>query len=383
MKEKIVIIGAGDFQNPLILKAKEMGFETHVFAWKENAAGERNADYFYPVSIVEKERILGICKSINPAAVLTIASDLANITASYISEKLGLSTNSMECIRITTNKYEMRSVFAKNGISVPGFLRVNEKNAVEEIEMSGLKYPLIVKPTDRSGSRGITKITDKSEISAAVREAVKNSFEKQAVVEEYIEGNEYSCECISFNGNHRLLSFTKKYTTGSPHFIETAHMEPSGLDEETEKKASEYIFKALDALKITCGASHSEFKIDENGNIKIIEIGSRMGGDCIGSDLVRISTGYDFLKMTVQTALGMSPEFVKVCVPQAAAIKFLFNAKDYGEFIKLRDEHPEIIRFISNMDSEMSHDIVDSSTRYGYYIVSHPDREVLKKMLGL
>ena len=81
--KKIVIIGANSFQNPLILKAKEMGYETHVFAWKDGSIGERTADYFYPISIVEKEAILEECRRIQPDAVATIASDLANITVQY------------------------------------------------------------------------------------------------------------------------------------------------------------------------------------------------------------------------------------------------------------------------------------------------------------
>ena len=96
--KKIVIIGANSFQNPLILKAKEMGYETHVFAWKDGSIGERTADYFYPISIVEKEAILEECRRIQPDAVATIASDLANITVQYLAEQLGLPHNSDNCI---------------------------------------------------------------------------------------------------------------------------------------------------------------------------------------------------------------------------------------------------------------------------------------------
>ena len=84
--KKIVIIGANDFQKPLILKAKEMGYETHVFAWREGATGAEDADYFYEISIVEKDEILKICQKIQPDAVATIGSDLANITVQYLVE---------------------------------------------------------------------------------------------------------------------------------------------------------------------------------------------------------------------------------------------------------------------------------------------------------
>ena len=102
--KKIVIIGANDFQNQLILKAKEMGFETHVFAWKEGAVGERTADYFYPISIVETEQILEKCREIKPDAVASIASDLANITVSKVASGQGLTCNNQEIIRLSTKK---------------------------------------------------------------------------------------------------------------------------------------------------------------------------------------------------------------------------------------------------------------------------------------
>ena len=123
---KIAIIGANSFQNPLILKAKEMGFETHVFAWQDGSIGEKTADYFYPISIVEKEEILEKCREIQPEAVVTIASDLANITVQYVAEGLGLVHNSRESIEISTNKYLMRQAFAKAGVPTTKFMVADE-----------------------------------------------------------------------------------------------------------------------------------------------------------------------------------------------------------------------------------------------------------------
>lgn len=100
--KKIVIIGANDFQRPLIKKAGEMGYETHVFAWRDGATGAGDADFFYEISITEKEQILEICRKIQPDAVSTIGSDLANITVQYLAEKLGLPGNSSACIENST-----------------------------------------------------------------------------------------------------------------------------------------------------------------------------------------------------------------------------------------------------------------------------------------
>ena len=120
--KKIVIIGANNFQMPLIKKTKILGYETHVFAWKEGAVGAKYADYFYPISIVEKEKILEKCKKINPDGVISIASDLATITVNYLTKNLGLTGNSLECTKLSTNKFEMRKAFKKYGVSVLKFI---------------------------------------------------------------------------------------------------------------------------------------------------------------------------------------------------------------------------------------------------------------------
>lgn len=378
--KKIVIIGANSFQNPLILKAKEMGFETHVFAWQDGSVGERTADYFYPISIVEKEQILEKCKEIKPDGICTIASDLANITVQYLAERLGLPCNSADSIFISTNKYAMREAFYKNGVPSPKFAKVAETDDMDSV-IKDMCFPLIVKPTDRSGSRGITKVNAPDEIKAAVQAAVKDSFEKKAIIEEYLDGDEYSCECISYQGAHTVLAITKKYTTGYPHFIETGHLEPAPLDEEMCDKIRQEIPKALNALKIQNGASHSEFKITEDGEIRIIEIGARMGGDCIGSHLVQLSTGYDFVKMVIQTALGREPELIRTQQPMCAGIRFIFSRKDLKIYLEQKKKNPEMIVYTSEIEEVGKHEVVDSSTRFGYFIMASDSVNEVRNIL--
>ncbi len=366
--EKIVIIGANDFQNPLILKAKEMGYETHVFAWQDGSVGERTADYFYPISIVEKEKILEKCKEIKPDAVATIASDLASITVNYLACKLNLPCNSERSVLISTNKYEMRKALKKAGIPSPEFHTVDEGYDISKLQ--DMKLPVIVKPTDRSGSRGITKLTSWEGLKSAIDDAIENSFEKKAIVEEYICGDEFSCECISYKGQHHFLTITKKFTTGAPHFIETGHIQPAGLESGQIKEIQHDVFNALDALEIENGASHSEFKVDADGNIRIIEIGARMGGDCIGSDLVQLSTGYDFLKMVIQVASGEEPDIVCRGITKVAIIQFIFSKDDYENYLDIQREHPDKIYHASDMKIKENSRIVDSSSRYGFYILA-------------
>ncbi len=360
--KKIAIIGANEFQNKLILKAKELGCETHVFAWKSGDIGEKTADFFYPISIVEKEKILQECKKIKPDAVVSIASDLAVITVNYVADALGLNCNNPSDSLICTNKFEMRKALKNSGIKTPEFQKINKP---EDLRIN--KFPLVVKPTDRSGSRAISLVNNKEELEQAVTSAVDNSFEKNAIVEEVIEGNEYSCECISYHGEHHFLTITKKYTTGFPKCIETGHIQPSDLSDSQIDKVKQIVFKGLEALNIKNGASHTEFKIDDEDNIGIIEIGARMGGDCIGSDLVKISTGYDFVKMVIDVALGQKPSFERVNEPKIAVIKFIFSKEDLEKVKQIEKETPELVYYKSKIE-DMGHEIIDSSSRYGFYI---------------
>lgn len=370
-----MIIGANSFQNRLIIKANNKGYETHVFAWECGDIGEKNASFFYPISVTEKEKILTECKKIKPDAIISVASDLAMLTVNYVANELNLPCNSAECTELTTNKYAMRIALKKNNISTPLFYLAKGETYLKSLdEITNIFFDsnklneIIVKPTDRSGSRAITKLKGEIGLKSALERALHESFSKTAIIEEYLDGDEYSCECISYHGKHHFLALTKKFTTGAPNFIETGHMQPSGLPSDVIDKIIPEVYRALTALKITEGASHTEFKLDKNNKIKIIEIGARMGGDCIGSDLVELSTGYDFLNMVLDVSLGNPPNFERLHKGKKSTIKFIFNKDDMLKLNKIKLTNPDTIYFVSDIRDIGSRDVKDSSSRFGYYI---------------
>ena len=365
MKQNLAIIGASYLQLPLIEKAKEMGYVTHVFAWAAGDVGETAADYFYPISIVEKEQILQKCREIGICGICSIGSDLAMVAVNYVAEQLGLAGNTVAATAKSTNKHLMRRAFEVHGDPSPKSILVDETTDLETLELA---YPVIVKPVDRSGSRGIHKLMEPSGLKEAVRSAMEQGFEKKALVEEFAEGQEYSVEYISFRGEHYFLALTHKYTTGAPHFIETGHLEPAPVSAEVLNRVKAVVSHALNSLELKNGASHTELKIAPDGTIRLIEIGGRMGGDCIGSDLVRYSTGYDFVKMVVDVACGNEPDFSKVCEPQPVAVQFIFTNKDMAAYQKMQTEEPERILKVAYMHPENIGSITDSSNRAGCYI---------------
>ena len=375
--KKLAIIGASYLQLPLIKKAKEMKLETHVFAWAANDLGEKEADYFYPISIIEKEKILKKCQEISIDGICTIASDLAVITVNYVASVMNLPGNSMECTELSTNKYLMRQAFFLNHDPSPKSLLAA---GIDDLKDISLDYPVIVKPIDRSGSRGITKLESSEGLKEAIEDAKKQGFDKHVLIEEYVSGQEYSIECISNNGKHHFLAATKKYTTGTPHFIETGHLEPAPLSDELLEKIKNSVFHALDSLKIKNGASHSELKISDTGDIKIIEIGGRMGGDFIGSTLVASSTGIDFVRGVIDIALGHPIDLKPMYTGCPTGIRFIFTDQDLKVLEELKkDDH--IVLVDSEVHIIKEGTVTDSSTRFGYYIFKAKRIEDLEKYL--
>ena len=368
---KIAIIGGSYLQLPVVLKAKAMGIETHCFAWKDAAVCEQYADFFYPISIVEKERIAQKCRQIGIDGVITIASDVAVITVNYIADKMGLIANPIEHTGIVTNKYLMREAFKLHNIPSPAYriIRSVENSKIEDVEL-----PVIVKPTDRSGSRGVMLVKSPQQIESAIARAYQESFAGEAIIEEYVEGREISVESISFRGIHYILQITDKITTGAPYFVELEHHQPSTLAQGIQENVRRIVLKALDALQIQNGASHSELKITPTGDIKVIEIGSRMGGDFIGSDLVELSTGYDFLKGVIEVALGI---FKVPVTTQRKYSGVYFLSQETSRLLPIfRDKVcPEILK--QEVTDPILRDVKCSADRSGYLIYQSDHKIIL------
>jgi len=363
MKKKLAIIGGSYLQLPIVKKSKEMGIETHCFSWRDGAVCADVADFFYPISIIEKDEILKKCQEIGIDGITTIASDTAVVTVNYVASRMGLRSNPDEYSEVTTNKYKMRQCFLDNDVPSPKFALVED---LAHYQIVGFKFPLIVKPTDRSGSRGVEKVLDPVQLEEAILRAQNESFEHKAIIEEFVTGREISVESISNEGNHYILQITDKVTTGAPFFVELEHHQPSSLPENIKNRVREIVLNALDALHIQYGASHSELKITEDGDIRVIEIGARMGGDFIGSNLVRLSTGYDFLKGVIEVALG---EFnlPQITEQNYSGVYFLSEeTKGLKSVIENWKDYPEIVE-AEITDSELRH-IECSGDRSGFLI---------------
>ena len=371
MKKRMAILGASYLQQPIILKAKEMGIETHVFAWKHDASAAGYADFFYDISIRDKDKILSICSNIEVDGIVSIATDAAVPTMSFISETLELNGNSTESAVLTTDKFLMRQTLKAAGIKCPNFILFNPETTLPEIDY--LNYPLVVKPVDRSGSRGISLVKNRLKLKSALLTAIDQSFCSKAVVEEFVDGIEFSVESISFKGKHKVIAITEKVTSGKPHFVEIAHHQPADLTNDIEIRMTKLTLMALEALKIKNGISHTEMKLNSNNELIIIEVAGRMGGDFIGSTLTQLSTGIDMLRATIDISLSKKPVTTKSKSRNAGIV---FLSKDTEWLLPFFEEEliePKIVqkeRFTGELKSLKS-----SSDRSGYIIYESNKRE--------
>lgn len=361
--KKIAIIGASYLQEPLVRKAKELGLYTLCFAWRDGAVCADIADEFYDISIIEKDAILDICQKAQIDGICTIASDVAAPTVSYVAEKMGLAANPYEAAVRANNKYLMRNAFMKAGVPCPLYKMVTSVKETKDIDWT---YPLIVKPSDRSGSLGVTKVLTPEEFTPAVEKAISVSFKKQAMVEEFIEGREISVEFISYKGTHFPLQITDKVTTEAPHFVELEHHQPSTLSDDMFAKIYDITKTALNALGLTNGASHAEYRITPEGRIVVMEIGGRMGGDFIGSDLVRLSTGYDFVKGVIEVALGEFKEPKKTISKHSGVYFLCKETESIKPILENWQSHPEIIQ--CEITGNELRNVQCSADRSGYFI---------------
>ena len=324
MKKKILILGASELQLPIIKKAKEMGFYVGVADYNPNAIGKKYADSYFTVSTIDTEKILEVARKFQPQGIVTMATDMPMRSIATVCSKLGLAGIDQETAFKATDKIAMIKAFKEHKVASPNFEVLNsESDTIERIK--DFKLPCIMKPADSSGSRGIVKVLKKEDAVEAFEYSRKYSKTGLVLMEEYMEGIEISVECFVINSKNNILAITEKLTTGAPHFVEMGHTQPAEVSEKLKNDIGKVSKKAIKAIGIKEGPVHIEMMLTKEGP-KMIELGARMGGDCITSHLVPLSTGIDMVKATIQSACGYEPELTSR-YNKAAAIRYLVAEK--------------------------------------------------------
>lgn len=315
--KRLMIAGASILQLPAILRAKEKGLYVGVVDYDPEAIGIKYSDEYFNVSTIDEKGVYEAAKFFRADGIMTLATDMPMRSVAYTCEQLGLSGISYNTAVKATDKGEMIKAFDVAGVAHPWYYIVSNK---DDFDYGRITFPCISKPIDNSGSRGVMIANDEQELHKALQWSFSKSRSGKIIIEEYMKGPEVSVEVIVLNSIPYILQITDKLTTNAPHFVEMGHNQPSMLSETNQRKIKELASKAVLAVGITEGPAHVEMIVTSDGP-KMVELGARMGGDCIATHLIPLSTGIDMVGATIDLALGIVPNIEKK-YDKGAAIRF-------------------------------------------------------------
>lgn len=293
-------------QIPAIKRAKEMGLYIITCDYLPENPGHKYADEYVNVSTTDLDGVLRIAREKEIDGIVAYASDPAAPTAAYVSEKMGLPGNPYASVKLLTEKDLFRKFLKEHHLNTPmaeGYYTYQE--AYREIDK--FKFPVMVKPVDSSGSKGVVKIYKKEELKAAVDEALSYSRGKRFIVEEFIvkKGYQVSGDGFSVNGKLVFTSYGNELYSGkgTREYVALGEFWPSLLTKEQKEKVDKELQTLITALNMKTSAYNIEVILDQNDNVYILELGPRNGGSYI-PQLIKYATGVDLIDYTILGALG-------------------------------------------------------------------------------
>lgn len=306
MKKKIMLLGGNFYQMTATKAAKEMGCYVISVDYLPNNPAHKYADEYHNVSTTDKEAVLQLAQKLKIDGIVSYASDVSAPTAAYVAEKMGLPTNPYDSVYLMTRKDLFRPFLEKHQFHVPkgkGFTNKIEAKAFFDT----LKKPVMIKPVDASGSKGVSKIEKEEEFSAAYELALSYSSAKTVVIEEFLqkEGYQIAGDGFLVDGELQFAGLMNEHFDRLCNpLVPIGESYPSILSEPLKKKAKCEIQRLLQLLGMKMGAVNLDFIVDKTGEVFILEIGPRNGGNLI-TDAIRLASGVDLANYTIKAALGM------------------------------------------------------------------------------
>ena len=371
-----MVLAAGLLQIPVIKKAREMGVYVIAVDDDPNAPGMALADKaIVPGGLMNEEKLVAIAKEEQIDGVIHPCSEVAMNVMGRINDELHLSGISKEMAIRATNKHLMREAFEKYGAPSPKSILTKGEEDAWQIFCNQFSTNAILKPSRNSGSRGIAKVEkgiSKGEFMSLYQRALNESRDHQVLIEQFIEGPEFSVEVIVWQGEPYVLAVTDKKTTEAPYFVELGHNQPSVFPVEIQQKLKDGAIAGIKALGLSNCAAHCELKV-QDGEAYLMEIGARMGGDFISTELTHLSSGIDMVAATINVVLGIEPNLQPTEEKHGVCIRY-FTPKP-GKLVRI--EGDEILKGAHVYDAEIYHQVGDmipevksSLDRSGHVIVT-------------
>lgn len=341
--KKLLMLGGGFLQKYVISKAKDLGYYVLCLDADPNAVGFKIADEYAVINIVDEDACLAYAREKQVDGVLTAATDFSVLTMSHIAEALHLPGINYNSAKIIKNKALVRKRLYEANADDTGISY--EIDSLEDITdvLPNIKFPVMMKPVDGSGSRGASKVEKAEDFAKAADFAMSGSITHRAVAEPFINGREYGVESFVDNGEIHVLALMQKDMTQPPYYAELGHAIPSGLSEEVETKVKTCVYRAICALGVNHGSVNMDLLITKDGNVHIVDIGARMGGNLIGSHIIPTGTGIDYMGNMIRAAVGDETNWKPEWQPRPIATKLL--ALTPGKVKKLPDFDEISVRY--------------------------------------
>ena len=305
--KKLLILGAGIYQVPLIKTAKAMGIQTIVASIPGNYPGFELADKVCYENTTDHQKILEIAKAEGIDGIVTAGTDVAVITIGKVCDELGLKGLSAEAAECATDKLLMKQCYEKHGVRSARFRRISFDDADYAETVSELTLPVMFKSVDSSGSRGITKVDDPSGFEAARQNVLDNTRSDYFIVEEYVDGEEFGAQAFVQDGKLEFILPHGDYVFKGDTGVPVGHFAPYDLAPEVIEDARKQLEGAARAMKLDNCAINADF-ILSGGKTYVLELGGRSGATCL-AELVSIYYGFDYYEKIIRVAIGEKVDF--------------------------------------------------------------------------
>ncbi len=314
-KKKLLMLGGANAQVPAIIRAKELGYYVITCDYLPDNPGHRFADKYVNVSTIEKEDVLKLAEKEKVQGIIAYASDPSAMTAAYVSDKLNLPGPSYLSVRLLSEKDLFRKFQRDHGFYTPDFIVLDNLKQLQQ-KIESVKFPCMVKPVDSSGSKGITKVSQKKYLTAALESAFKYSHCKRAIIEEFVETpyHQLHGDGIVYNGKLVFLALGDQRFW---HSVPIGSSLPSSINKELMNKAKRAVAKFIECSGYRMGGINAEVRITKDDKIYIVEIGPRTGGNYI-PQLMELATGEDEMTSVLKMAMGdfchvNAPPYISYC----------------------------------------------------------------------
>lgn len=320
-KHKILILGGGLFQVPLIKLAKNQGFTVIVTDINTNPPGREYADFFVQMDIKDKVKNLTVAQKYQVNAIVCDQTDAGTQTAAWIAEKLGLKGIGYEISKVFTDKYLMRSKLKTSEVPSPQFALVSSLDAAKNFaEQTG--YPIVLKPLASQSSRGVFVVSNDSELENKFPQTLRESRDGKLLTEEFIDGIEYTVESFVFNGRIFTLAISDKLHYPDNPCVARRLTYPPDLNPSLLKQLVSFNEQIIKKLNLPFGITHAEFKIS-HGSPYLIEIAARGGGTYISSLIIPEVSGFPVNEYLLNILIGKNPGEYPEIQHNAANLEFL------------------------------------------------------------